>query len=84
MKIYKSTFFLFLAIAGCHQHPASMMAVATAAVEEDGGAVAKREHQSSTRRRRRTMEEDNLDAAAQFDDVSLSWFDTTYLVLVSN
>ena len=84
MKIYKSTFFLFLAIAGCHQHPASMMAVATAAVEEDGGAVAKREHQSSTRRRRRTMEEDNLDAAAQFDDVSLLWFETIYLVLVSN
>ena len=59
MKIYKSTFFLFLAIAGCHQHPASMMAVAIAAVAVDH-------------------------AAAQFDDVSLSWFDTTYLVLVSN
>ena len=85
MKIYKSTFFLFLAIAGCHQHPASMMAVATAAVEEDGGRANKREPQTSTTTtRRRTMEEDNLDAAAQFDDVSLSWFETIYLVLASN
>ena len=71
MKIYNSIFSLFLAIAGCHQHPTSMMAVAIAvAAEEDGEGANTNKH--------------NLDAAAQFDDVSLSWFDTTYLVLVSN
>ena len=43
MKIYNSTFFLFLAIAGCHQHVA-----ATSGEEEDG---AKQQRKNKMKRK---------------------------------
>lgn len=82
MKIYKSTFFLFLAIA---RHPAS---TTTATADEEGGfggankkkIIEQQPHRRTSTTRTKT---DNIDPATQFNDVSLSWIEATYLLLAS-
>ena len=64
MKIYNSTFFLFLAIAGCHQHVA-----ATSGEEEDG---AKQQRKNKRQNGREELLPRRHQQGAGFDDVSLS------------